>query len=129
VAGIEFTFILDLDADYDLQLELLESFRRETGIEVKTTRMPWSKAWQQLIDIATHGQGADISYVGSTWVSSLVGMNCLRPIPLWRRIENQFGQELTTIAKTILEEKDVDLDTLLTESMQSLTQRLNLTLE
>ena len=78
---IEFTTIPDTDADYDLQLELLASFKKETGIDVKLTRMEWSDAWAQLINISTHGQGADISHVGSTWVSSLVSMNSLRPIP------------------------------------------------
>jgi ABC-type glycerol-3-phosphate transport system substrate-binding protein len=78
---IEFTAITDSDSDYELQLELLASFHRQTGIQVKFTRMEWSDAWQQLINISTHGQGADISHVGSTWVSSLVSMNSLRSIP------------------------------------------------
>lgn len=78
---IEFTAISDTDADHDLQLELLKSFTKQTGIEVKLTRMQWGNAWQELINISTHGQGADISHVGSTWVSSLVSMNSLRPIP------------------------------------------------
>ena len=81
MVAIEFTTIPDSDADYDLLLELLADFKKQTGIEVKPTRMQWSDAWQQLIDISTHGQGADISHVGSTWVSSLVSMNSLRPIP------------------------------------------------
>jgi ABC-type glycerol-3-phosphate transport system substrate-binding protein len=51
-----------------------------------------------------------------------------RTIPLWRRIENQFGQELSVIAKTIFEDKDADLDALLAETMGQLTHRLNLTL-
>jgi ABC-type glycerol-3-phosphate transport system substrate-binding protein len=50
-------------------------------VEVKLTRLDWSNAWQEFINISTHGQGADISHVGSTWVSSLVSMNSLRPIP------------------------------------------------
>lgn len=78
---IEFTAIPDTDADYELQLELLASFQKKTGIEVNLTRMEWSDAWPQLINISTHGQGADISHVGSTWVSSLVSMNSLRAIP------------------------------------------------
>jgi len=78
---IEFTTIPDTDADYNLQLELLESFRKQTGIEVKLTRMEWSNAWQELVNISTQGQGADLSHIGSTWVSSLVSMNSLRPIP------------------------------------------------
>jgi len=78
---IEFTAIPDTDSDYELQLELLASFQKKTGIEVNLTRMEWSDAWPQLINISTHGQGADISHVGSTWVSSLVSMNSLRAIP------------------------------------------------
>ncbi len=78
---IEFTAIADTDAEYELQLELLASFKKQTGIEVRLARMQWGNAWQQLVDISTHGQGAEISHVGSTWVSSLVSMNSLRPIP------------------------------------------------
>ncbi len=81
MVAIEFTAIPDTDDDYDLQLELLANFKKQTGVEVKLTRMEWTDAWQQLINISTHGQGADISHVGSTWVSSLVSMNSLRPIP------------------------------------------------
>lgn len=51
-----------------------------------------------------------------------------RSIPLWRRIENQFGQELALVAKTLFEDEDADLDTLLKETMGELTHRLNLTL-
>jgi hypothetical protein len=51
-----------------------------------------------------------------------------RTIPLWRRIENQFGQELSVIAKKMFEDKDADLDALLAETMGQLTYRLNLTL-
>lgn len=78
---IEFTAIPDSDSDYELQLEVLSSFQKQSGIEVKLTRMEWTDAWPQLINISTHGQGADISHVGSTWVSSLVSMNSLRAIP------------------------------------------------
>jgi multiple sugar transport system substrate-binding protein len=78
---IEFTAIPDTDADYSLQLELLANFKKQTGVELNLTRMEWGDAWQKLINISTHGQGADISHVGSTWVSSLASMNSLRPIP------------------------------------------------
>jgi len=81
MVAIEFTAIPDSDEDYKLQLELLAIFQKQTGIEVKFTRMDWGDAWQQLINISTHGQGADISHIGSTWVSSLVSMNSLRSIP------------------------------------------------
>ncbi len=81
MVAIEFTAIPDSEEDYNLQLELMTSFQKQTGIEVKFTRMDWSDAWQQLINISTHGQGADISHIGSTWVSSLVSMNSVRSVP------------------------------------------------
>ena len=59
MVAIEFTAIPDTDEDYNLQLELLGIFQKQTGIEVKLTRMDWSDAWSQLINISTHGQGAD----------------------------------------------------------------------
>lgn len=78
---IELSTIPDFDVAYSLLLELLAGFKEQTGIEVKTTRMQWRDAWEQLVDMSMRGQGADISYVGSTWVSSLVSMNVLRPLP------------------------------------------------
>jgi ABC-type glycerol-3-phosphate transport system substrate-binding protein len=62
-------------------------------------------------------------------ISQLVSSSrSYRAIPLWRRIENQFGQELSLIAKTIQENNDADLESLLSEAMGSLTHRLNLTI-
>ncbi len=81
MVAIEFTAIPDTDAEYEFQCEVLKDFYKQTGIEVKLTRMQWSDAWQRLVDISTHGVGADISHIGSTWVSQLVSMNALRPIP------------------------------------------------
>jgi len=40
-----------------------------------------NNAWPQLIAIATQGQGADISHVGSTWVSSLMTIELRTPRP------------------------------------------------
>jgi ABC-type glycerol-3-phosphate transport system substrate-binding protein len=98
MTAIEFTAIPDSDSDYELQLDLLASFRKQTGIEVKLTRMEWSDAWQQLINISTHGQGADISHVGSTWVSSLVSMNSLRAIP--SHVITRIGSEESFVHST-----------------------------
>lgn len=78
---IEFSLIPDTDADFETQARLIASFKSETGIDVKLKRMNWENAWAQLVGIATQGQGADISHVGSTWVSSLMTMNALKSIP------------------------------------------------
>ena len=81
MATIEFSLIPDADADFETIRRLMSNFKQETGIEVRLKRMDWSNAWGQLIGIATQGQGADISHVGSTWVSSLMTMNAVSPIP------------------------------------------------
>jgi ABC-type glycerol-3-phosphate transport system substrate-binding protein len=78
---IEFSLIPDADSDYQTTERLMSEFKRETSVEVHLKRMEWGDAWQQLIAIATQGHGADISHVGSTWVSSLRTMNAVRPIP------------------------------------------------
>ena len=78
---IDFSLIPDADSHYEAIVRLIAAFKRETGIEVNLKRMEWGDAWPQLIGISTQGQGADISHVGSTWVSSLMTMNALRPIP------------------------------------------------
>jgi hypothetical protein len=52
-----------------------------------------------------------------------------RFIPPWRRIENQFGQELSVSARTLFEGRDADLHALLRETVEQLTERLNLTFE
>jgi len=78
---IEFSLIPDDESDYQTIERLMVDFKRTTGIEVHLKRMEWGDAWPQLISIATQGQGADISHVGSTWVSSLMTMNAVRSIP------------------------------------------------
>ena len=78
---IDFSLIPDAEAGYETIVRLISTFKRETGIDVNLKRMEWNDAWPQLIGISTNGQGADISHVGSTWVSSLMTMNALRPIP------------------------------------------------
>jgi ABC-type glycerol-3-phosphate transport system substrate-binding protein len=51
-----------------------------------------------------------------------------RPIALWHRIEYQIGIELGAIAHDLMNDKNADLDALVTKTMNSLADRLNLTL-
>lgn len=95
---IEFSFIPDADSDYEAITRLMTDFKKETGIDVKLKRMEWGNAWPQLIGIATQGQGADISHVGSTWVSSLMTMNALRAIP--SHVINKIGGEHSFVHST-----------------------------
>jgi len=91
MTAIDFSFIPDSDADFQNMTQLMADFKRETGLEVNLIRMEWGDAWQKLISIATKGTGADVSHVGSTWVSSLIVMDSLRPIS--RQIVSRIGGE------------------------------------
>jgi len=51
-----------------------------------------------------------------------------RPIALWHRIEHQFGSELGAAVKKLMADPTLDLDSTITETMDSLAYRLNLTL-
>ena len=51
-----------------------------------------------------------------------------RPIALWHRIEYQIGLELGGIVKEIMQNPNIDLDSAITRAMNSLANRLNLTL-
>jgi multiple sugar transport system substrate-binding protein len=57
----------------------LENFcktRRITPIDF--AEISWDDAWNSLVRVALYRDGADVSEVGSTWVSSFVGMEALR---------------------------------------------------
>jgi multiple sugar transport system substrate-binding protein len=95
---IEFSLIPDAEADYQTVARLMQDFKSETGIEVRLKRMEWDDAWPQLIGIATQGQGVDVSHVGSTWVSSLMNMNALRPIP--SHLVSKIGSEQAFVHST-----------------------------
>jgi multiple sugar transport system substrate-binding protein len=107
MTAIDFSLIPDADSDYQTVEQLLQDFKHETGIEVHLKRMEWDNAWPQLIGIATQGQGVDVSHVGSTWVSSLMNMNALRPIP--SHLVNKVGGEQAFVHSTwssVMSEED-----------------------
>jgi ABC-type glycerol-3-phosphate transport system substrate-binding protein len=95
---IDFSYIRDADADYQDIVHLMSEFKRETGIDVNLKHMEWGDAWQQLISIATKGVGADVSHVGSSWISSLIVMESLRPIP--KHVVNRIGGEQAFVHST-----------------------------
>jgi multiple sugar transport system substrate-binding protein len=95
---IEFSLIPDAESDFQTIVRLMADFKRSTGIDVNLKRMEWGDSWQQLISIATQGHGADISHVGSTWVSSLMTMNAVRPIP--NHLISKIGSEQAFVHST-----------------------------
>jgi multiple sugar transport system substrate-binding protein len=58
--------------------KVLDDFGHQNNIRVELRQLDWDNAWHELMLWSLYGQGPDISHIGSTWVSSLVGMNSLR---------------------------------------------------
>ena len=59
-------------------LKLLDEFQQIRNVQIKVEQMEWEDAWAKLLSCALTGKCPDVSHVGSTWVSSLVGMNAVR---------------------------------------------------
>ena len=57
----------------------LEQFEADTAARINVSVLEWETAWSDILRTALYRHGPDISEMGSTWVSSLVGMNSLRP--------------------------------------------------
>lgn len=59
-------------------LKLLDEFQQIRNVRITVEQMEWEDAWTKLLSYALTGKCPDVSHVGSTWVSSLVGMNAAR---------------------------------------------------
>jgi multiple sugar transport system substrate-binding protein len=75
---IEFSTIPDSQQESDTLTSLMDEFRQKHQVNVRIRNMTWGTAWSELMSIASHGRGADVSHIGSTWLSSLVLMNSVR---------------------------------------------------
>jgi multiple sugar transport system substrate-binding protein len=69
--------------------ELLEKFQKLHHVKVNIRPMSWKDAWSELLTCALYGKGPDVSHIGSTWSSSLLAMNALRPFSITEI--NKFG--------------------------------------
>jgi ABC-type glycerol-3-phosphate transport system substrate-binding protein len=58
--------------------KVLDDFGRQNNLHIELRQLDWDNAWHELMLWSLYGQGPDISHIGSTWVSSLIGMNSLR---------------------------------------------------
>jgi multiple sugar transport system substrate-binding protein len=57
----------------------LAQFEAENQANIHVIVLNWDTAWSEVLKSALYHRGPDISEIGSTWVSSLIGMNALRP--------------------------------------------------
>ena len=77
--AIELTIPVPGSTTPDFLREAVADFVRKRNRPVEITSRPWNLVWQDLIKVALYGTGADVSGIGSTWISSFVNMNALRP--------------------------------------------------
>src|SRR3989304_9002660 len=63
----------------DALQSILTQFEAEKHIHVNLQPMSWEAGWAELVKFALHGNGPDVSEIGSTWVGSLAALNALRP--------------------------------------------------
>jgi multiple sugar transport system substrate-binding protein len=57
----------------------LDQFEANKKVHVESNVFEWEAAWPEMLKASLYGQGPDVSEMGSTWISSLVGMNVLLP--------------------------------------------------
>ena len=76
---IELSYIHSSPHDEQTLTAMVEEFGAQQRVKVNLRMMTWPNAWPEILTIASHGGGPDISHIGGTWVSSLAKMNALRP--------------------------------------------------
>lgn len=58
---------------------LIDAFQSRYFTRVQVQTIPWANAWSTLLEFALQGKGPAVSMIGSTWSSSLIAMDALRP--------------------------------------------------
>jgi multiple sugar transport system substrate-binding protein len=61
--------------------QLMKRFEERGRFRVHIENMEWETAWVQMVRSSIYGKCPSVSEVGTSWVSDLVGMNALYPIP------------------------------------------------
>jgi multiple sugar transport system substrate-binding protein len=57
----------------------VQEFERRTHLLVRHTPIKWDNAWGDVLRVALHQRGPDVSEIGSTWLGSLAEMQALKP--------------------------------------------------
>lgn len=76
---LKFSMMAHGQDSIDALQSILAQFEAEKHIHVNLQPMSWEAGWAELVQFALHGNGPDVSEIGSTWVGSLAAMNALRP--------------------------------------------------
>lgn len=58
---------------------IVADFEEKNGVKVNFKVVKWENAWRELLSWSIYEEGVDVSQIGSTWGSSLMALNALRP--------------------------------------------------
>lgn len=77
----EITLSLMFHTEQSLSIvrSMLDEFEKQAHIHVSLNILKWETGYSELSQDAIYDRGPDVSEVGTTWISSLVAMNALRP--------------------------------------------------
>jgi multiple sugar transport system substrate-binding protein len=73
---LEFSYMLGFSGRRPISVS---EFEDRSRVRVRHNRLNWDTAWHDLLQVALHFKGPDISEIGTTWLGSLIGMQALRP--------------------------------------------------
>lgn len=76
---LEISLLNWMGQDLDEFRLLLNQFEEKNHCQVRVRVLGWETVYSDLVNFALHEEGPDISEVGTTWISSLLGMRVLRP--------------------------------------------------
>jgi len=58
---------------------LLDQFERQHDCRIRVRLISWGTGREELVKVALDGRGPDVSEIGTTWCSSFISMQSLRP--------------------------------------------------
>jgi multiple sugar transport system substrate-binding protein len=57
----------------------LDQFGAKNRVHIESNVFEWEAAWPEMVKASLYGHGPDVSEMGSTWLSGLIGMDALMP--------------------------------------------------
>lgn len=70
-----------LGREGEVVAEFLPQFEKETGIVVDIQQIPWTAAHEKILTAHVGNSLPDVAQVGNTWISELVAVDAIMPIP------------------------------------------------
>jgi hypothetical protein len=105
----------------------LDAFESQYRVRVQPQNTAWGGAWDELLHFALYGQGADVSEIGSTWLSSFIDMEAIRPYR-WAAVEQRLVQMLSQLWSDLADNPQLDLEDEIDRRVAALGENLEHTI-